>query len=246
MNGLTKELGITYLSCLLYGIPALLLKTIFISSLTGIGDTKSAFFIKIFATLLNIVLNFALIIGIPSLNIPQFGILGAGISNIIVTYLEASIFLIILCVSHPQLRFVWRTKIQWKILKNAIHIGLPSGIERSLTILSLVLIAKFMTDYGLEVIAGFQIGSRVESFIFMPGFGFQVATMTLVGHMIGAKRLDRAYTFIHTALLISSIIMGSLGIGLCIWGREFSSIFSNDPEIIDHAFYYLIAVGGGR
>lgn len=246
IEGITKELGMTYLSWLFFGIPALFLKTIFISSLAGIGDTKSAFFIKILATLLNIILNFALILGIPEFGVPQLGITGAGISNVIITYLETGLFLFILCVSHRQLRFNWHIKLQkdaLRILKNTINTGLPSGIERGLTILSLVLIAKFMTDYGLEIIAGFQIGSRVESFIFMPGFGFQVAAMALVGQMIGAQRLDLAYAFIRTTLLISSIIMGILGVGLCIWGREFSSVFSSDPIVINHAFYYLIAVG---
>lgn len=241
VSGETKELGMLYLSWIFYGIPALFLKTIFISALSAVGDTKSVFFVKIIATSLNIVLNFILIFGVEKLGIPPFGIMGAGIANVIITYFEGLVLLGILCGLHRHLTF--SPTFKWHTLYNGFHIGIPSGIERGLTIFSLVLITKFMTDYGLEVIAGFQIGSRVESFIFMPGFGFQVAAMALVGQMLGAKRLDLAESFIKTILLISSVVMGILGIGLCVLGKELSAIFSTETEVIHYSFDYLLAVG---
>lgn len=241
VGGETKTLGMLYLSLIFYGIPALLLKTIFISALAGVGDTKSVFYIKIIATSLNIALNFMLIFGVQSLHIPPLGIMGAGIANVIITYLECFVLFWILCGAHKNLRF--NLQFAGKILFFGLKIGLPSGLERALTILSLVLITKFMTEYGLEVIAGFQIGSRVEGFIFMPGFGFQVAAMALVGQMIGAKRLDMAQAFIRTIVLISSVIMGVLGLGLCIFGVELSSLFSTESVVVDYSFAYLVAVG---
>ena len=237
----TKALGMLYLGWIFCSIPALLLKTIFISALASTGDTKSVFFIKIISTSLNIALNFMLIFGVHSLHIPPLGIAGAGISNVMISYFEGIILFGILCGLHRHLKI--SLVFKWRILLFGLRIGLPSGIERGLTILSLVLITKFMTDYGLEVIAGFQIGSRVESFICMPGFGFQVAAMALVGQMLGAKRLDLAESFIRTILLISSIIMGILGIGLCVFGRELSNLFSEDMAVLDYSLMYLIAVG---
>lgn len=237
----TKALGLMYLEWLLYAIPALLLKTIFISALAATGDTKSVFFVKIISTSLNIVLNFILIFGVDSLNIAPMGIVGAGVANVIVSYFEGIILFGILCGAHRHLKIA--PIFQWHILTSGLYIGVPSGIERGLTILSMTLITKFMTDYGLEVIAGFQIGGRVESFICMPGFGFQVAAMALVGQMLGAKRLDLAESFLRTILLISSLIMGALGIVMCVFGRELSSLFSTDALVLNFALAYLIAVG---
>lgn len=245
VSGETKTLGMLYLSFIFYSIPAFLLKTIFISALAGVGDTKSVFYIKIIATSLNIALNYILIFGTQSLHIlphiPPLGIMGAGIANMAITYLECLVLFWILCKVHKHLRL--HLSFRSKILFFGLKLGLPSGIERALTILSLVLITKFMTDYGLEVIAGFQIGSRVESFILMPGFGFQVAAMALVGQMIGAKRLDIAQEFIRTILLISSVTMGILGLLLCVFGMELSSLFSTESAVVDYSFAYLVAVG---
>lgn len=239
--GETKALGMLYLGWIFYSIPALFMKTIFISALAATGDTKSVFFIKIISTTLNITFNFMLIFGVEALHIPALGIMGAGVANVIVSYLETCIFFAILCGAHRYLKFALNFQIAF--FTTGLRIGIPSGMERGLTILSLVLITKFMTDYGLEVIAGFQIGGRVESFICMPGFGFQVAAMALVGQMLGAKRLDLAESFIRSILLISCIIMGILGIAMCVVGRDFSSLFSTDEVVLHHAFAYLIAVG---
>lgn len=160
VSGETKTLGMLYLSFIFYSIPAFLLKTIFISALAGIGDTKSVFYIKIIATSLNIALNYILIFGTQSLHIlphiPPLGIMGAGIANMAITYLECLVLFWILCKTHKHLRL--SLSFRSKILFFGLKLGLPSGIERALTIFSLVLITKFMTDYGLEVIAGFQIG----------------------------------------------------------------------------------------
>lgn len=237
----TKALGVLYLSYIFLGIPAFLTKTIFISALSATGDTKSVFFVKVIVTSLHIWLNYMLIFGADSIHLPALGIEGAGIANVIATYFECFVLFLIFCGAHRHLKFSLQLHARYLLM--GLKLGIPSGIERTLTIFSLVIITKFMTDYGLEVIAGFQIGSKVEGFIFMPAFGFQVAAMSLVGQMIGAKRIDVAESFIRTILVLSCITMGILGLVLCVFGVELSSIFSEDSIVLDNAYGYILAVG---
>lgn len=241
ITGNTKHLGESYLWWLCLSIPVLFLKSIFIASLSAVGDTTTIFFIKIFTTFINVALNYALIYGIPQLNIESFGILGAAFANIITSYIEGIVLCVILFKWHKYLHF--SKNFTLKTIKNAIYTGFPTGIERGLTILSLTLILRFMSKYGLDAIAGFQIGSRLESIIFMPGFGFQVAAMALMGQMIGRKRLDLASDFIRANLLISCIIMGFLGLIMCVFGVELSKIFNEDSKVVAYSFWYLVAVG---
>lgn len=124
----------------------------------------------------------------------------------ITSYFEGLILFGILCGAHKYLKFA--SLVEWRALALGLRIGIPSGVERVLTIFSLVLITKFMTDYGLEVITGFQVGSRVESFIFMPGFGFQVAAMALMGQMLGAKRIDLAESLCAQLYLSPQLLWG--------------------------------------
>lgn len=236
MGGSEEALNLaqTYLEVLVYGFPALLVKTTLTSAFSAISKAKIPFYIKIFCTSFNILTNYVLIFGF--LFIPSLDMVGAGIANVASISLEA---ILLLYMANKEFKFT--KTLNAKYFKLALKIGTPTGMERAFTLFSLVLIAKFLLSYGDEILAGFQIGGRIEAFAFMPGFGFMIASMTLMGQNI--RHIKMAKYYIHLILLISSIFMGVLGILMCALGKPLSSIFSSSPEVIEHSFAYLVAVG---
>lgn len=239
----SRALGREYLHLVLLGVPALMAKTICVAGLSTLGDTKRIMYVKIFTTTLNVILNVVLIAGCDFgiFHIPALGIAGAGLSNLIVTIVEFVLLLFAIALSDIKLKIalVFRTLY----LKGMLAVGIPAGIERFLSIFSLILIQKFVSSYGGDTLAGFQIGTKVEAFILMPGFGFQVAAMALVGQSLGRKRLNLAYDFLKTLLFVASLVMGILGILICIFGFELSGIFSTESKVLEYSFYYILAVG---
>ncbi|PAF54578.1 MATE family efflux transporter [Helicobacter sp. 13S00482-2] len=234
-----RRLGEIYLKIVIYSLPAMFLKNIIISALAGIGDTITPFLMRIFTTSLCILLNYILIFG--KFGFPELGIVGAGYSNVIIAYLELMILFALMFRQKTYLSFCF--KFHFKFFKNALRIGIPAGLERLLTLFSLVLTTKFLSEYGDSVLAGSQIGTRIEAFSFMPGFGFMVAAMALVGQSLGANRVDIASDFVKTILKISSFIMGILGLVMAFFAEFFSSIFANEQEVIHISKMYLLAVG---
>lgn len=70
---------------------------------------------------------------------------------------------------------------------------------------------KFVAFYGTYDLAGYQIATRIEGFAFMPGFGFMIAAMALMGQNLGAKKpLEAKYSTLNT-LLLGGIFMGIVG-----------------------------------
>lgn len=236
MGGSEQALSLaqTYLEVLIFGFPALMVKTTLTSAFSAISKAKIPFFVKIFCTLFNISANYLLIFG--GLGIPALDMVGAGIANVLSISLEALILLIM-----ANKIFGLCKSLQFSYFKLALKIGTPTGLERAFTLFSLVLIAKFLLSYGDEILAGFQIGGRIEAFAFMPGFGFMIASMTLMGQNI--KHLKIAKHYIYLIILISSVFMGILGLVMCLLGKDFSLIFSKDVDVIHYSFAYLIAVG---
>lgn len=236
MGGSEQALSLaqTYLEVLIFGFPALMVKTTLTSAFSAISKAKIPFFIKVFCTLFNISANYILIFG--ALGIPALDMVGAGLANVLSITLEA---LILLWMANRS--FGLCKTIHFQYFKFALKIGIPTGAERALTLFSLVLIAKFLLSYGDEILAGFQIGGRIEAFAFMPGFGFMIASMTLMGQNI--KHLKIAKHYIYLIILISSIFMGILGVGMCVFGKHLSIIFSSDCDVIGYSSAYLIAVG---
>lgn len=243
VSGETKLLGMEYLGIVVFGIPALMTKTICIAGLSALGDTKRIMYIKCITTTLNIILNYVFIFGFDFgiFTLDSLGIFGAGLCNVCITYLEALLLFGVIYMRKRIIGFNFVLRLEYS--KTTFSVGIPAGIERFLTLFSLVLTQKFMSDYGADVIAGFQIGSKVEAFILAFGFGFQVAAMALVGQSLGRKRMDLAYDFLHTLLLYASIMMGILGLMICVFGVELSRIFNTQEAVLRASLYYLIAVG---
>ncbi|WP_394959456.1 MATE family efflux transporter [uncultured Helicobacter sp.] len=243
VSGEAKRLGMEYLGIVVFGIPALMGKTICVAGLSALGDTKRVMYVKFITTTLNVALNYVLIFGFDFgiFAIDSLGVFGAGLCNMCITYLEALLLFGAIYLRKSALGFVFVPRVEYS--KNMFSIGVPAGIERFLTLFSLVLTQKFMSEYGADIIAGFQIGSKVEAFILTFGFGFQVATMSLVGQSLGKRRMDLAYDFLKTTLVFASVIMGIFGIVICMWGTELSMIFNKEEAVLRASLYYIIAVG---
>lgn len=241
--GITQEakaLAMSYSSYLILTIPALMLKNIILAGLAAISNTWLPLLVRVFVVLFCILTNYILIFGSQIIKIPALGIEGAGLATFLTAYVELCALLILVWKKSPLLgHFIIKLSYLLKTLK----IGIPAGIERFLTLFSIILTTKFITHFGDLALAGTQIGTRIEAFSFMPGFGFMVASMVLMGQSLGARKIKAAALYVRTILLFSSTTLGFFGILLVVFSRNFSMIFSNEEEVIKVSIYYLLAVG---
>lgn len=231
----SQNLGAIFTSIIIASIPAVLLRTVIIAGFNAIGDAKTPFYIKVFTTALNVSLNFVLIFTF------RLDIAGIAIANLVASYAEFIILLALLARKKSPLKL--RYKMDWQIFKKGLIIGVPIGIERAFTIISLMLISKFVASYGSEHLAGLQIGSRIEFVAIMPSFGFVVASMALTGQFLGARKPDMVRKFIYTTIILASIFMGIMGLFMAVFGGFLSGFFSDKSEVINSSALYLLCVG---
>lgn len=234
----SKILGEIFVCITLYGIPALIAKSILISAFTSIGDTKTPFIIKIITSTTNIALNYVLIFGII---FEPLDIVGIALSNLFITYIELVILLALLTRKKTILKL--KLFFDFRIFKKGINIGVPVGIERGFTILSLILISKFIAAYGSDYLAGFQIATRIEAFAFMPSFGFMVASMALSGRYLGENNIKRLRESVYTTIILASIFMGIMGFIMIVFGKNLSLFFSTKDSVLYSSISYLTYVG---
>lgn len=238
VDSTSQILGEIFTDIIIYMIPAVMIKTIIVSAFSAIGNTKTPFFIKIFTTLLNLLLNYVLIFGVF---FASLDIVGIALSNLIATHIEMLILLWLLAKKSGSLRLDYFFSAG--IFKKGLNLGIPIGLERGFTIISLILISKFVASYGSDYLAGLQIGGRIESFAVMPSFGFMVAAMALTGQFLGAGRADMVKQIIYTTIILASVFMGFMGALMIIFGEWFSHFFSTKAEIIYGSYLYLVCVG---
>lgn len=236
----SQQIGDNFLQILLFGIPLLLIKQVVISAFSAAGATKIPFFIKIIITLINPFLKYCLIFGF--FIIPGLEIEGAAIASLIINVIETcSLFFVLWLYKKSPVTFGKTIKLEY--IKKAFKIGIPSGFERLLTIFSIILMNKFIALYGTHTLAGYQIATRIEGFAFMPGFGFMIAAMALMGQNLGAKKpLEARYSTLNT-ILLGSIFMGIIGLCMTCFAYYLSAIFTDEIESIQGSMSYLIPIG---
>ena len=175
---------------------------------------------------------------------PKMGISGAAI-GLISGYIFASCRLSFYLIAHCQelkLRF-FETKIKLPSILVIFKIGIISSLNPVCSVASVVAMTSFMTNFGVEVLAGFGIGARLEFLMIPMIFGFGTASTTLVGVNFGANQIERAYRIGWIASLFAAFFVGSTGMIFSILPEIWVSLFTDVFKVEVAARSYLTIVG---
>lgn len=232
-------LGSDYVTMLTWMLPFVFVKLVFVSALNSSGDTKTPMQIKIVSIVLNVVLNYLLIFG--AFGFPALGVMGAALGTVIVNVLELIVYGYLYIKQKTFFTPLWG--YSKRLLVRALRVGIPASIERALSAGSFMLFSAIIAYYGTEVLAGYQIGLRVEGLAFMPGIGFTIAAMTLMGQGLGAKRTDQSREDVILVLKYTVGLMFFLSFFMIFMPEKIVWLFTDDVQTIKEASLYLRIVG---
>jgi len=232
-------LGESYVQVLTLMMPFVFMKLVFVSALNSAGDTKTPMKVKIVSIILNVILNYLFIFG--NFGFPELGVMGAAVGTVIVNALEFMVYMFLYVKEKTPYIPMW--EYSKSLLSRVLKVGVPASIERSLTFGSFMLFTVIIAHYGTEVLAGYQIGLRVEGLAFMPGIGFTIAAMALMGQGLGAKKPLQAREDVILVLKYTSGFMFFLSFFMIFMPEKIVWIFTDDAQTIEEASLYLRIVG---
>ena len=232
-------LGEDYVQMLTWMMPFIFMKLVFVSALNSAGDTKTPMKVKIVSIILNVILNYFFIFG--NYGFPELGVMGAAVGTVIVNALEFIVYVFLYIKMKTPYIPGWH--YSKSLLSRALKVGIPASIERSLTFGSFMLFTVVIANYGTAVLAGYQIGLRVEGLAFMPGIGFTIAAMALMGQGLGAKKPEQAKEDVLLVLKYTSGFMFFLSFFMIFMPENIVWIFTSDEATIKEASLYLRIVG---
>ena len=235
----TKEGG-AYFSVLALGLPLVFIDNLLYNALSAAGDTKTSLFIKLASSGINAFFNYVLIFG--HFGSAPLGVEGAAVATII-SYLFNDIVYAALLLKSKNARLRFLPVFNRIDLKRALRVGYHAAIDRGISTFSFLIFVSIITAYGAGELAGYQVGLRSEGLAFMPGFGFAIAAMALVGQSLGAKDTQKAYELGIIAARIAYIFMGVVGIVMIVFPEFLVRVFTQDSVTIAIASEYLILVG---
>ena len=220
--------GVLYMNILLWGILGMAYFNILSGILRGLGDSFSPLIYLIIASILNIALNFLLIV------VLDMGVFGAAIGTVI-----AQGFTSVLCfrklyqmknVFDMGRHYFWPKK---KYVVQVIKLGVPTGISQAVFAIGMMVVQPLVNGFGALFIATNVIVMRIDSFVMMPNFSFGNAATVYTGQNVGADKMDRVVQGTKQCAamaLVTSIVMVG---GILVFGRFIAGAFTQTQEVID-------------
>ncbi|HOR86497.1 MAG TPA: MATE family efflux transporter [Bacillota bacterium] len=207
------------------------------TALRCVGDAKKPLYIMTLSGVLNMILDPIMIFDImPYVGIRGMGlgIAGAAYATVISQAIAFFVGLYILMSGRTFVRIGFKRGIYFvKSLDiKLIKIGLPTGLESLLRNMGSFVVMKFISSFGVVVVAAFGICIRIIGLIAMPIFGLQMGTGVIVGQNLGSSESERAEKAGYLTAKLSFIFMLAAGIILALTPGPIMGIFTADEEII--------------
>jgi len=236
-TGKTYSYAVEYLVIRVGGFPILLLSMFLDSVIIGSGSTTYSMYSNGFGLILNAILDPLLIYGY--LGLPRMEVSGAAIATVISN--ASSIPIQLFFLSKLGLTPIINFKNNY--LKQAIELGLPALAERLVFSIGNNIYAGVIARLGDTVMAAHNIGLRIESLIYMPGFAFSMTASTLVGKKIGAGLLDEAKKTGWVVIATGSMLIGLIGVLVALTGYYIVAPFAPSETVRSLASIYLMYAG---
>ena len=227
-----------YMSILLVGLPPLMLVIIGNSTFRSMGNIKMSATLAGCLSLLNIILDPLLIFGIGPF--PEMGIRGAAMATLLAAIITMLVSFIVLGYYEKLLDFAiprWlHLKTNWLQI---LRIGIPAMGANIMTPLAAAIITGMVARFGDEVVAGFGVGSRVESISLIFVMALSSTLPMFIGQNVGAGRNDRAYTALMGCLKFVLGFQCLIYLVLLVLGESIATTFSSNAEVIQVIRIYL-------
>ena len=205
----------------------------------GAGDMKTPMMIMLVATILNIILDPLLILGVGFF--PRLEVQGAAIATTIAKCVSFIVGFIILVKgkSGIKLKILEEWKLEIRVVKTILSVGIPVGISYSLMALSGMAVFRIVAFFSENAIAALGIGIRILQMASLPVVSIGIATTTIVGQSLGARDIKKASQIGVTAMGFSTAIMVFFGIVFIANANALVSIFTNNISVINYGVQFM-------
>lgn len=225
-----------YLLVTFIGIPFTFFYNLLSSIIRALGDSKTPFWFLLLATILNIVLDLICIL------VLGWGVMGAGIATVIAQGISA-----ILCYLYMYRHFeILRgtsdeRKYQSKMARTLLYIGVPMGLQFSITAIGSIMLQSANNALGTACVAAFTSAMRIKMFFLCPFESLGIAMATYTGQNYGAGKPKRIWQGIKASACMMLIYAAFTFIVLMTGADYLAMLFvdASEVEIIEDTELFL-------
>ncbi len=204
----------------------------------GLGDTKTPGNLMITAAVINTILDPIMIFGL--FTFPPLGMAGASLATVISRFFTFMMYFYLLHTKYGVIKF--RNLSMTRIIdcsKRIFIIGLPNSLTKVVNPLIVTLITALLATQSQMAVAGYGVGTKIESFIMAVAFAMGNTAMAVLGQNMGAGNKERVKEGLSILNKYSVILFSCLYIVVFVTAPYLAKIFTDDPAVIEIVVLYL-------
>ncbi|MGD6991769.1 MATE family efflux transporter [Sutcliffiella horikoshii] len=201
------------------------------ATIRSYGFTRDAMYVTIGMNIINVIGNYLFIFG--PFGIPVLGVEGVAISTVTSRALGLIVITILLFkrIEEP-LPFKKMFRLPVSHLKNLLKIGIPSAGEHLSYNTSQIVITYFIVMIGTEALTTKVYAQSLMMFIFLFSVAISQGTQIMIGHQIGAGKVEEAYKRCIKSLRLAILISILTAIPIAFFSDTLLGFFTDNPDII--------------
>ncbi len=239
------EYAYIYILVMFAGIPFTFLYNMASGIIRALGDSKSPVIFLAISSVMNIGLDIFFI------TVFNMDVEGAALATVI-----SQAFSGILSVIYIKRKFSilkinrdeW--KFRWSYGKKLCTIGVPMGLQYSITAIGTLVITAAVNSFDYIAVAGTTAGQRIYGFLACPLEALGATMATYAGQNVGAKKFDRLTKGVVASSVAGFVVSAVLLLVIVFFGKPLSLLFleakpSEVEAALEYSYKFLLASGIG-
>ena len=243
MNTQDELIGMAtaYIQPVFFAIPTTVLYNMTAGVMRSLGDSRTPMLAIVLAALLNIVLDLLFIL------VFHMGVAGAAWATVTSQLASGLWCLWVLLRKFPELKMkADDTRIRKPFIRRLLGMGLPFGLQYSITAIGSVTVTIAVNGLGTIAVAAVTAAGKLSMLFCIVFDALASAMATFAGQNVGAKKIDRITQGLKAVSIVGCIYCVLAFAVIFFFGKDMVSLFvdADDPavitEVLDKAQQFLI------
>lgn len=234
---LVRDLTVEYLQVYMFGVPFFVLSIVGSTLLRATGSAASPGIIMALGSLTQIIFGPVLIFG--WLGLPELGIAGAAWAYVISRILSVSLYGVLL-VRARLMEF--HVRGLFKSWASIMQVGGPAIASGLVMPISMLVVTRLLANHGHEVVAAYNVASRVETIAHMILWSCSSSAEPFIGQNWGARQLGR----VRRALFLCHSFCLSWGVitflFMITFGAFLVGLIDDNPKVVATAEIFFLCI----
>lgn len=220
--------AVLYLRIYSLGMPAMAVYNFGNGVLSACGQTRKPLLYLTIAGVLNVVLNLFFVI------VCHRAADGVAIASVIAQYLSAALVVRHLLRRKDACRLTLSVRLfDCRACAGVLSIGIPTGIQGAIFAVANLFVQAGVNSFDAVMVSGNSAAANADTLIYNVMAAFHTACSSFMSRNLGAGKRDRVKKSYFISLTYSFCAGALLGLALLVFGRQFLSLFANEPAVIE-------------